>query len=631
MYQEMENEFSLYYKYGIEVIVKDAKRNNQKQAQDILDLNKEGIDALIVFPYDSQASVKAVEYVHDKGVPVVVIDRKLNTSKYNVFVSCDNVMIGSEAGAYALSKLHNKGKILEIMGSIGSSTSTDRSLGFRRAIKEHPNITMHQAIYGDWLENVTEHRTDSILQSGFIPDLIFAHNDNMAQSARKACEKHGVKPFIIGVDALPGKNGGIDMVINNQIDATIYNYPGGDKAAQFAMALIQKKKVSKDYILKTFPIDITNALLVKVAYDVQMEQFGKIKTQQLQINNMFGIIHTKNLHIYLSFAIIALLVIIVFVVAYFLKQKQKFISLIKTQKERIEQQVEEEKCLSEELLKNNILLQKQREEILEKNEFLEKYRNHLEQLIQERTKDLMVALDKAKESDKLKSSFLSNLSHEIRTPLNSIIGFTNFLTNTDCSQDQKENYRSIIELSCNQLLNSITQIVEIAKLSTEKVKPQKSTIPVSRLFEELYSEMTKYISLSLNNKNENIDIKFFASPSAKIETDVVYVKQVITYLIDNALKFTNSGYVHVGFEIINEHDARFYVKDTGIGIRKENLEIIFNKFRKIEEDVDTLFRGIGLGLSISKQIVELLGGAISVKSEFGVGSEFSFILPGIVL
>jgi signal transduction histidine kinase len=626
----MENEFSLYYEYGIELIVKDAKRNNQKQAQDILDLYKEGIDVLIVFPFDSQAPVGAVEYVYDRGIPIVIIDRKLNTTKYSVFVSSDNEMIGMEAGIYALHKLDYRGKILEILGSEGSSTSKDRSFGFRKAIREYSDVTLPPGIYGEWLEDVTEQRTDSVLNSGYIPDLIFAHNDNMAQSARKACQKYGIKPFVIGVDALPGENEGIDMVINNRIDATFYNYPGGDKAAKFAIALVQKKKVQKDYILKTFPIDITNAVSIKVAYEVQMEQYSKIKKQQLQISNMLGIIHSKNLVIYLSSAFIVLLVLIIFVVAYFLKQKHKLISLIEAQKQRIEQQVEEEKCLSEELMKSNILLQTQREEILEKNEFLEKYRNRLEQLIQERTKELMAALEKAKESDKLKSSFLSNLSHEIRTPLNSIMGFTNLLTESNFPQEQKENYRSIIAQSCNQLLNSITQIVEIAKLSTEKVEFHKRIISVSELFEQLNSEMSKYIALSLRNKRESVDFKFIVSHGVKIETDVFYIKLVITYLIDNALKFTNSGYIHIGFEILDGADARFFVRDTGIGIKKEHFEVIFDKFRKIEDDPDILFRGIGLGLSISKQIVELMGGSISVKSEFGSGSEFSFVIPGIV-
>jgi signal transduction histidine kinase len=630
MFQEIENEFSLYNEYGIELIVKDAKRNNQKQAQDILDLYKEGIDALIVFPFDSQAPVKPVEYVYDKGVPVVIIDRKLNTAKYSAFVSCDNVMIGSEAGIYALHKLGNKGKILEIMGSRGSSTSIDRSVGFRKVIKGHSEVTIHPAIYGEWLEDVTQQKTDSVLKSGFIPDLIFAHNDNMAQSAQEACKKYGIRPIIVGVDALPGDNGGINMVINNRIDATFYNYPGGDKAAQLAMALVQKKSVPKDYVLKTFPIDVTNAVSIKVAYNVQMEQYSKIKKQQVQISNMFGVIHNKDLLIYLSLAIIVLLVLIVLAVVYFLKQKQKFISLIEVQKKKIEQQVEEEKCLTEELMRNNMLLESQREEIVEKNEFLETYRNRLEQLIQERTKDLIAALDKAKESDKLKSSFLSNLSHEIRTPLNSIMGFTNLLTTTDLPQVQKDNYKSIIEHNCNQLLNSITQIVEVAKLSTEKVEFKKEIISVALLFDQLHNELSNYINASLENTGKHIEFKFITPSEAIIKTDVFYIKQAIGYLIDNALKFTNNGYIHVGFEIVGKRDARFYVSDTGIGIRKENHGIIFDKFRKIEDNPNILFRGVGLGLSITKQIVELMGGSVSVKSEIGVGSEFSLIVPKIV-
>lgn len=632
MYQEIANELSLYYDYNVKLIVRDAQANSQKQIRDIIELSKNGIDVLIIFPNDSITAVPVVEKLFDKKIPVVIVDRKLNTEKYNVFISNDNVKIGIEAGNYALNVLKFKGKVLEILGIKGSSTSSDRSKGFSEAIQKSPGITIGSRIYGEWFEPLTALKTDSVLKSGFIPDLIFAHSDVMAQVAHNICEKHHIKPIIIGVDGLPNKNAGLDLVLNKQIDATFYNYPGGDIAAQYAMSLVLKKKAEKNIqiTLKTFPININNAESIKVGYEMQLKQFNKIRKQQLQIGKMFVTIKSQTLLIYFSSVVIILLFLILFVISYFLKQKQNFILLIKSQKEKIEQQIEEEKSLSDQLLVTNNLLQSQREEILQKNKYLEKYQNHLEQLVHDRTTDMEVALEKAQESDRLKTSFLSNLSHEIRTPLNSIMGFANLLTSSNSSNLEKESFRSILIQNCNQFLNSINQIVEIAKFSTEHVEFKNSVISVNQLFNELNCEIATYISQVFGDNNSKVEFNIIPATDIKIATDVFRIKQVLTYLIDNALKFTNTGNIYIGVEVVNKNYARFYVKDTGIGIKEQNQEIIFGKFRKVEDEGNVLFRGTGLGLAISKQIVELLGGSISVESELGKGSVFSFIIPGII-
>jgi len=632
MYQEIANELSLYYDYNVKLIVRDAQANSQKQIRDIIELSKNGIDVLIIFPNDSITAMPVVEKLFDKKIPVVIVDRKLNTEKYNVFISNDNVKIGIEAGNYALNVLKFKGKVLEILGIKGSSTSSDRSKGFSEAIQKSPGITIGSRIYGEWFEPLTALKTDSVLKSGFIPDLIFAHSDVMAQVAHNICQRNHIKPIIIGVDGLPNKNAGLDLVLNKQIDATFYNYPGGDIAAQYAMSLVLKKKAEKNIqiTLKTFPININNAESIKVGYEMQLKQFNKIRKQQLQIGKMFVTIKSQTLLIYFSSVVIILLFLILFVITYFLKQKQNFILLIKSQKEKIEQQIEEEKSLSDQLLVTNNLLQSQREEILQKNKYLEKYQNHLEQLVHDRTTDMEVALEKAQESDRLKTSFLSNLSHEIRTPLNSIMGFADLLASSNSSNLEKESFRSILIQNCNQFLNSINQIVEIAKFSTEHVEFKNSVISVNQLFNELNREIANYISQVFGDNNSKVEFNIIPATDIKIATDVFRIKQVLTYLIDNALKFTNTGNIYIGVEVVNKNYARFYVKDTGIGIKEQNQEIIFGKFRKVEDEGNVLFRGTGLGLAISKQIVELLGGSISVESELGKGSVFSFIIPGII-
>ncbi|MBN2484969.1 MAG: substrate-binding domain-containing protein [Bacteroidales bacterium] len=627
LFQDIVNELSLYYEYDISLVVRDAQLSARKQKNDLKEMLDEGIDVLILFALDSISTVPVVEEIYDRGIPVVVVDRKINTEKYSTFITNDNVKIGYTAGNYAITRLKGRGAVMEICGDKGSSTATERSAGFRKALEASPGIKIASVIYGDWIENVTFQKTDSVFQTGFVPDLIFAHTDLMAQNAFKVCQKYQVRPIIFGVDGLPLKNSGIDMLLKRQIDATFNNNPGGAVAAKAAMLLVKKVKVDKTIILKTFPIDLNNAESIKVSYEAQLEQFAKIKQQQQQISTMAGKIHSQHLAIYISAAFIVLLVIAVFAVLYFLKQKQVYISLIQEQKVEIERQVEESRRLSGQLMKSNKILQSQREEILKKNEFLENYKNKLEQLVQERTNDLRAALAKAQESDKLKTAFLSNLSHEIRTPLNSILGFTELMKSSDYSQLAKENFQSVIIQNSNQLLNSITQIIEISKLTTEEVEVKKSVCAARSFFDELHNETTAHFRQVLEFKGNKVELLFIAPPDVTLETDVLRVKQVIRHLIDNALKFTELGNIYIGMEIINENKVQFFVRDTGIGIKKENQEIIFERFVKIEDDVEVLYRGLGLGLTISKHIVELLEGEITVKSDLGKGTEFSFAIP----
>ena len=630
LYEEVENELRLYNDYNITLLNKEAHGSIEKQNQDLIDLVHSRIDVLIIFTIDANATTPIVEKIYDMGIPVIVVDRKLNTTKYNVFISNDNIKIGYEAGIYALHKLKNKGKILEICGTKSSSTANDRSFGFNEAIKKLSGQTSNVKIYGNWVIEVTQNKVDSILKTGFVPDLIYSHTDVMALSARNVCDKYNINPIIVGIDGLPNKNGGIDMILKKQIDATFYNLPGGDKAVQSAISLVQKKFVPKRIILKTFPIDLTNAESIKVGYEIQLEQFDKIKNQQLLIGKMTGIIESQTLLIYLSVAFILLLVLVVFSTLFYLKQKQRFITLIKDQKDKIEQQIEEERSLTDQLLHSHKLLQCQSQEILLKNEYLEKYRTQLEQLVQERTKELESALVKAQESDNLKTSFLSNLSHEIRTPLNSIVGFSHLLKTNNYNWLEDSKLRNSVIESSNQLLDSITQIVEMAKLSTKQIEFKYSIISAEQLFKEIISDSSDFVKQKLKYNNSLIKFTVLTPPNVLIKTDILYLKQVLNYMLDNAFKFTFKGSIQIGLAVENKYNARFFVNDTGIGIKKENHKYIFEKFRKIEDDNTVLFRGIGLGLAISKQIVEMLGGSISVKSEIKVGSEFSIYFPNIL-
>lgn len=233
---------------------------------------------------------------------------------------------------------------------------------------------------------------------------------------------------------------------------------------------------------------------------------------------------------------------------------------------------------------------------------------------------------KAQNSDKLKSSFLANMSHEIRTPMNSIIGFSNLLASQDIMEEQKRNFVNYIKTSGEVLLNLIDDIIDIAKIEAGEIKINKKECNVNEMFNELYKSFEEirdrsdksYIMLKMNmNGNKNLTIK----------TDPFRLRQVLTNLINNALKFTDKGYIEFGFKIKNEKSLEFYVKDTGVGLSRDELGYIFERFKRSVHSEENNIVGTGLGLAISKNLVEIMGGEMWVDSSPGVGTTFFFTLP----
>ena len=239
--------------------------------------------------------------------------------------------------------------------------------------------------------------------------------------------------------------------------------------------------------------------------------------------------------------------------------------------------------------------------------------------------ELIIAKEKAEESDRLKSAFLANLSHEIRTPMNGILGFTQLLQNPDLTSEKKEDYIKIVQNSGDYLLSIINDIIEIAHLETNQVSSKLGKTDINSIFYDIYAEMS--ITIPLGKRISLINDCQLADQNTIITTDQIKLKQVLVNLIANAIKYTHSGEISFGCEAVGDNTLKFHVCDTGMGIKKEHQEIIFDRFRQVSETSDAFQYGSGLGLSIAKSYIELLGGKIWVESELGKGSKFYFTLP----
>jgi signal transduction histidine kinase len=316
---------------------------------------------------------------------------------------------------------------------------------------------------------------------------------------------------------------------------------------------------------------------------------------------------------------ILLTVSVILLITYIIKRRE---SRLQAAKDFLEQSVEER---TREIAMQKEEIESQKEVIEKQNKELKYHTLHLEDEIENRLADLILARDKAEESDRLKSAFLSNMSHEIRTPLNAIIGFSELLGEHDIPKEKQAQFLEIIKNNSNDLLNLFDKLINVSVIQSKKITLEESTFKVNKLLYELFIDFERKIRINskdielylIDSKNDN---------NLTLTTDEARLKQVLSYLISNAIKYTEKGKIEFGY-VKNGDFLEFFVKDTGIGIPKEKQFTLFNHFGKLEHSKEKVYRGTGLGLTISKDLIKLMGGKIWVESKEGKGTRFFFTIP----
>ena len=326
--QNAELKMGAYFHDGVELKFAAAYDSDERQVQQIDSLVNDGIDLLIVAPNQVQTISPAIDRAYDKGIPVIVFERKTSSRKYTAFISADNYEMGSVMGEYIVSRLHGQGTVLEIKGLEGSSPAIERHKGFMDAIEKVPGIKVVGSLQGDWTESTAYESTKQWLQNNkdVRVDLVFGANDRTAMGARKAL---GAGVLYCGIDGLPGENGGIQLVRDSLLDAS-YIYPThGDQIIELAVQILEGKPYKKETMLMSALVTSDNAKVLLMQGEELMRQADRLDELHNKADNYLHELDTQRIVNWLAIGIIALL-IIVFVMFYL-----HYLRKIALQRERV--------------------------------------------------------------------------------------------------------------------------------------------------------------------------------------------------------------------------------------------------------------------------------------------------------
>ena len=333
--QNAELRMGAYCQENVELRFAAAYDSDERQVQQIDSLVASGIDLLIVAPNQVQTISPAIDRAYDKGIPVIVFERKTNSQKYTSFISADNYEMGRIMGEYIASRLHGKGHVMEIMGLKGSSPAIERHNGFADALKNYPDITVVATLQGDWTEESAVKAVKAYPGNLDHIDFVFGQNDRMAMGARRALQESpqlsadSHQPLFCGIDGLPGEDGGIRLVRDSILDAS-YIYPThGDKIIELAINILEGKPYEKETLLQSALVTRDNAKVLLMQSEEMMRQAEYLDQLHSRADTYMKELATQHVVNWMSMGVILLLVVtIVLFYMYHLRN-------VKLQQERV--------------------------------------------------------------------------------------------------------------------------------------------------------------------------------------------------------------------------------------------------------------------------------------------------------
>lgn len=567
------------------LIVKLASSNddNVLQNKQINQFVDEGVDLLIVSPNQLSAISKAVERAYDKGIPVILYDRKTNSDKYTAFIGCDNYTIGKSMGTFIAQQLQGKGRIVEISGLEGSSPALERHRGFMDAIKPYSGLQVVASEGGNWKEEGGIQAMKRILKQTQDFDYVFAHNDRLAWGAYVAARQMRVKRNYkyTGIDGMATEGGGLELVRDGIFEAS-YLYPTkGDEVIALAMKILKHQPYERDNYLSTSIITRANADLTLMEARDAERQARNLKALHKQVDQYLSDYNSQKVMLIglCLFLLVCLAAAALIFRGYLIKVK-----------------------LNETLAKTNGELKRLNVELGEKNEELKR----LNEEVLELTHSRLV--------------FFTNISHELRTPLTLIADPVEMLLEDSGIKGKSRELLKMVQRNALALQQLVSNILDFRKIQNGKME-----LKLYRF--DIVKTLTMWVGdFQLTAERKQIRLHLDVDDlkgSHEMIADQDKISRIVFNLLSNALKYTPAGgeiFVSLKDEGAN---LRLDVKDTGKGISQDEADKIFERFFQAKGAAS----GTGIGLALVKSFVELHHGEARVESELGKGSDFIVVIP----
>lgn len=571
---------------GVSVEIRSAHDDNKRQIEDIRYFIDKKVDLLIVAPNEAAPITPVVEEAFDKGIPVIMVDRKILSDKYTAFMGADNYEIGREVGNYLAAKLGGKGNIVELTGLSGSTPAMERHQGFMSAISHYPDIHLLAKADAAWEREPGRIIMDSLLKIYPKIDAVYSHNDRIAPGAFEAAQKQGREKGIVfvGIDALPGKGNGVELVLDHVLDATFIYPTNGDKVLEMAMNILEKKPFPRETTLETAIVDPINAPVMKLQTAHIADLDEKIETLNGRISGYLSRYANQQVVLYGSLFVLLLVAGLLLVVYKALRTKNRLNSELSRQKAQLEEQRD--------------TLSEQRDQLVQLSHQLE-------------------------EATHAKLVFFTNISHDFRTPLTLVADPVEQLLADKTFSGDQHRLLLLVQRNVNILLRLVNQILDFRKY--ENGKMEYTPVPVDLL--QCLENWNESFQAAARKKHIRFSFDHMPDTNYRTQADVEKLERIYFNLLSNAFKFTpENGKVTVRLFALEKEGQpffRFTVANTGSLISAEHIRSIFDRFYKI----DMHHAGSGIGLALVKAFVEMHGGTIQVESDEKQGTMFTVDLP----
>lgn len=574
---------ALFYP-GVNIEVYQAHDDNVRQIQDIESLIKKKVDLLIVAPNEAEAITPVIEKVYDAGIPVILVDRKINSEKYTAYVGADNYEIGRRAGEYIADRLKGKGRVIEIAGLKGSTPAVERHRGMVEALKAAPDVQVIASVEAGWFQQKAGEVMDSLLDVYPQVDLVFAQNDRMAIGAYEKArqKKRAGQIAFVGVDAVTD---GVESVAGGRLDATFIYPTGGDKVMQVAMAILRGEPYQRENILSTALVNRANARVMQMQMKHILTLDQKIELLNRQLDDYFLRYSAQKMFLYACVVILVLAGFLFFFLVRAFWVKNRLNTELSSQKQQLEQQRDQ--------------LQAQRDQLIVLSRQLE-------------------------EATHAKLAFFTSVSHDFRTPLTLIADPINQLLEEKHLGERERNMLEIVRKNVAVLLRLIIQILDFQKYEHGKLALRLSEFNAL----ECIKDWTEAFHTLAFRKHIQFEVKAEGDVAQYVMVaDAEKIERITYNLLSNAFKFTpEKGEIKVVLSRIEQNNQAcicMEVRDTGIGMSEEHIHHVFEHFYQI----DVQHTGSGLGLALVEAFVNLHRGTVQVESGKGKGTCFRVILP----